>query len=115
MIRRLAIALILSLGLVAPACKGTEDVLGTPITGPEGRTLASMLPFITKSLTAPAAELTFGRPDEGAPSSAQVIFIYYVENGRKVNLSFPNPTDPITLAWIQEKNGGTTPIPILDK
>ena len=114
MIRRLGIALILSLALLAPACKGTENVVGTPIGGQEGRTLASMLPHITKSLTAPAAELTFGRPDEGAPSSAQVIFIYFVENGRKVNLSFPNPTDPITLAWISEKNGGTTPITIMD-
>ena len=115
MLRKLVIALVLSLGLVAPACKGTENVTGTPLTGGEGRTLESMLPFITKSLTAPSAELMFGKPDQGAPSSAQVIFIYLVENGRKVNLSFPNPTDPITLAWVQEKNGGTTPIPILDK
>ena len=109
--RKFGIALILSLGLVAPACKGTENVTGAPIGGQEGRTLASMLPFITKSLTAPAAELTFGRPDDGA-SGASVIFIYFVENGRKVNLNFPNPTDPISLAWIQEKNGGTTPIPL---
>ena len=114
MIRRLGIAFCLSLALLGPGCKGTENVLGTPMGGQEGRTLASMLPYITKSLTAPAAELTFGRPDEGVPSSAQVIFIYVVENGRKVNLSFPNPTDPITLAWIQEKNGGFTPITIKD-
>jgi hypothetical protein len=113
MIRRLGIALILSLALLAPACKGTENVVGTPIGGQEGRTLASMLPHITKSLTAPHAELTFGPPDAGSGGS-QVLFIYNVENGRKVNLSFPNPTDPIALAWIQEKNGGTTPITIKD-
>ena len=111
MIRRLGTVFLLSLALVAPACKGTENVVGTPIGGGEGRTYESMRPFINKSLTAPQAELTFGRPDDGI-GGAQVIFIYFVENGRKVNLSFPNSTDPITLAWIQEKNGGTTPIPL---
>ena len=113
MISKLGIALILSLGLVAPACKGTENVTGNPFGGQEGRTLASMLPYITKSLTAPAAELTFGMPDD-ADGTGQVLFIYNVEDGRRVNLRFPNPTDPITLAWIQEKNGGTTPITIKD-
>ena len=57
MIRKLGIALILSLGLIAPACKGTENVVGTPIGGGEGRTYESMRPFIKKSLTAPQAEL----------------------------------------------------------
>jgi hypothetical protein len=112
MIRRFAIALILSLGMVGSGCKGTENVVGTPMGGGEGRTLSSMRPFITKSLTAPQAELTFGRPDAGESSSQVVLFIYNVEDGRKVNLSFPNPTDPISLAWVQEKNGGTTPIPL---
>jgi hypothetical protein len=41
-----------------------------------------------------------------------VLFIYNVENGQKVNLSFPNPTDPISFANLQDKNGGTTPIPL---
>jgi len=114
MIRRLGTALILSLALLAPACKGTENVTGNPFGGQEGRTLASMLPFITKSLTAPAAELTFGRPDMGSGSTQGVIFIYNVEDGRKVNLAFPNQTDPISYASLQEKNGGTTPIPLKD-
>ena len=111
--RKLGIALILSLGLVAPACKGTENVVGTPIGGGEGRTYESMRPFIKKSLTAPQAELTFGRPDAGQGGS-QVLFIYNVEDGKKVNLAFPNPTDPISFASLQDKNGGTTPIPLLD-
>ena len=111
--RRLGTLFLLSLALVAPACKGTENVMGTPIGGQEGRTLESMLPFITKSLTAPKAELTFGRPDTGE-GGAQVLFIYNVQDGRRVNLRFPNQTDPISSAWIGEKNGGTTPIPLLD-
>ena len=114
MIRRLGIALCFSLALFAPACKGTENVSGTPLGGQEGRTLAGMLPFITKSLTAPAAELTFGRPDAGSGSTQGVLFIYNVEDGKKVNLSFPNQTDPISLAWVGEKNGGTTPITLKD-
>ena len=114
MIRRLSTALILSLALLAPACKGTENVVGTPIGGQVGRTYESMRPFIKKSLTAPQAELTFGRPDTGSGSTQGVLFIYNVEDGKKVNLVFPNQTDPISYASLQEKNGGTTPIPLLD-
>ena len=113
MIRKFGIALILSLGLVAPACKGTENVTGTPSGGGEGRTLSGMLPYITKTLTAPQAELTFGRPDAGE-GGAQVLFVYNVEDGRKVNLRFPNSTDPISSAWVQEKNGGVTQITLRD-
>ena len=113
MIRRLSTALILSLALLAPACKGTENVVGTPIGGQVGRTYESMRPFIKKSLTAPQAELTFGRPDAGS-GGGQVLFIYNVEDGKRVNLAFPNPTDPISFASLQDKNGGTTPIPLLD-
>ena len=113
MIRRLTLAFCLSLLLGAPGCNGTDSVVGNPITGSEGRTLESMLPFITKSLTAPQAELTFGKPDAAA-SSGSILFIYNVQDGRKVNLGFPNPTDPISFANLQDKNGGTTPITIRD-
>jgi hypothetical protein len=113
MIRRFGIAFCLSLALLAPACKGTENVAGTPLGGQEGRTLASMMPYLTKSLTAPQAELTFGRPD-AASGSGLVLFIYNVEDGKKVNLGFPSPTDPISFASVQDKNGGTTPITLKD-
>jgi hypothetical protein len=113
MIRRLTFAFCLALFLGAPGCKGTESVVGDPAGGSEGRTLASMLPYITKSLTAPQAELTFGQPD-AAQSGGSIVFVYNVENGQKVNLGFPNPTDPISFANLQDKNGGTTPIPIKD-
>jgi len=111
MIRSLTLALCLSLLIGVPACNGTDTVMGNPQTGSVERTLSSMLPFITKSLTAPQAELTFGKPDAAA-SSGSILFIYNVENGQKVNLGFPNPTDPITFANLQDKNGGTTPITI---
>jgi len=111
MIRRLTFAFCLSLFLAVPGCNGTDPVQGNPITGVEGRTLASMRPYITKSLTAPQAELTFGKPDAAA-SSGSILFIYNVEDGQKVNLGFPNPTDPISFANLQDKNGGTTPITI---
>lgn len=113
MIRRLGIAFCLSLAFLGPGCKGTENVMGTPLGGQEGRTLASMMPYLTKSLTAPAAELTFGRPD-AAGGSGLILFIYNVENGQKVNLGFPSPTAPISFASLQDKNGGTTPIPLKD-
>jgi hypothetical protein len=113
MIRRITTALVLSLILLAPACKGTENVTGAPLGGPEGRTLAGMLPYLTKSLTAPAAELTFGRPD-AASGSGLILFVYNVENGQKVNLGFPSPTEPISFASLQDKNGGTTPITLKD-
>ena len=113
MIRRLTFALGLALLLGAPGCNGGDNVVGNPMTGQEGRTLNSMLPFITKSLTAPQAELTFGKPDAAA-SSGSILFIYNVENGQKVNLGFPNPSDPIAFANLQDKNGGTTPIQIKD-
>jgi hypothetical protein len=111
MIRRLTLALCLSLLVGVPACNGTDTVVGNPQTGSGERTLSSMLPFITKSLTAPQAELTFGKPDAGV-ATPSILFIYNVENGQKVNLGFPNPTDPISFASLQDKNGGTTPIPI---
>ena len=113
MIRRLTLAFCLSLFLSVPGCNGSDAVVGTPITGQEGRTLASMLPFITKTLTAPQAELTFGKPDAAA-ASGSILFIYNVEDGKKVNLGFPNPTDPISFANLQDKNGGTTPIQLKD-
>ena len=114
MIRRLSTTLFLSLALVAIGCKGTENVSGTPIGGQEGRTLAGMMPYLTKSLTAPQAELTFGRPD-AASAGGLILFIYNVEDGKKVNLGFPNPTDPISFASVQDKNGGTTPIQLKDQ
>jgi hypothetical protein len=113
MIRRLVIASFLALFVTVSGCKGTEHVMGTPSGGGDGRTLDSMLPYITKSLTAPAAELRFGKPD-AASGAGLILFIYNVENGQKVNLAFPSPTDPISYASLQDKNGGVTTITLKD-
>ena len=113
MIRRLAFLLGLSLALVATGCKGTENVTGTPIGGSEGRTLASMLPDIRKSLTPQLAEEKFGLANT-ALLSGQVIFVYNVEDGKKVNLAFPDLNSLISYASWSDKNGVTTNIPLLD-
>ena len=115
MICRLGSALCLSILLLLASCNGNDgDVTGSPTTGVvEARTLDSMLASITKSLTPPLAEQIFGPPNK-REGSGLVIFVYDVEDGRKVNLGFPGPTAPISYASLQEKNGGTTPIVIKD-
>jgi hypothetical protein len=116
MIRRITFAFGLSLALLASGCKGGDRVVGAPTAGggsSEARTLAGMKPDLKKSLTPILAEQTFGPPDQKA-GSGLIIYIYNVEDGRKVNLAFPGPTALISFASVQEKNGGTTDIPLLD-
>ena len=61
--RRLVLALCLAFTAPLVACKGTENVTGTPIGGTESRTLASMTPLITKSLTVTSAETSLRVPE----------------------------------------------------
>ena len=113
MYRRPAYLLGLSFALAA-GCQGSDRVMGAPTSGvSETRTLAEMLPNIKKSLTPPLAEQAFGSPDQRT-GSGLVILVYNVEDDRRVNLSFPGPAALISNAFVQEKNGGTTPIPLLD-
>lgn len=114
MSRRIALALCLALSTVFTACKGTENVAGTPIGGTESRTLASMTPLITKSLTAIGAETAFGLPDQRT-LTPPIILVYNVEDGKKVSLGFPDLTNTILFAQLTDKNGGVTTLPILDK
>ncbi len=113
MIRRLSFALGLSLALVAAACNGADNVIGTPSGLIEGRTLASMLPEIKKSLTPPLAEEKFGIANT-ALGSGLIILVYNVEDGKKVNLAFPSPTGLISYASWTDKTGVTTDIPLKD-
>jgi hypothetical protein len=116
MIRRLTYALGLSLALAAAGCKGADPVVGMPTAGgggSESRKLAQMMPELKKSLTPTLSEQTFGPPDQKA-GSGLIIYIYNVEDGKKVNLAFPGPTALISYAFVQEKSGGTNPLPLLD-
>ena len=112
--RRLSIAFSLCL-LLAPAACTTEADVPSQAGGGETatRTLASMLPFIKKSLTPVLAEQTFGPPD-GKSGTGPVNYVYAIEDQKKVNLTFPNPTATITFASVQDRNGVSTPITIAD-
>ena len=115
MIRTLTYVLCFSLALTAVGCQGNDRVVGAPTFGggADTRTLDDMRPNIKKSLTPTIAEATFGPPDQRT-GSGLVILVYNVDNGRKVNLAFPGPTALISYASVQEQNGGTTTIPLLD-
>ena len=114
MIHRLRIALCLCLTLAAAGCT-TERGIPSQVGGGEVevRTLASMLPFITKSLTPQLAEQTFGLPNARS-GTGPINYVYVVEDEKKVNLTFPGSTDFISFASLQERNGVTTPITIRD-
>ena len=113
MIRRLTFALGLASALAFTGCQGTEDVMGIPSSGVAGRTLQSMLPDIKKSLTPALAEEKFGVANQ-AVGSGLIIFVYNVEDGKKVNLAFPGPTALISYASWTDKSGNVTAIPLLD-
>ena len=114
MIHRLRIALCLCLTLAAAGCTTERDVPSQVLGGgTEIRTLASMLPFIKKSLTPLLAEQTFGPPDVRS-GTGPINFVYGVEDQKRVNLTFPGPTDFISFASLQDRNGVSTPITIAD-
>jgi hypothetical protein len=114
MLRRIALALGLALAIPLLACQGTENVTGTPSSAVEGRTLASMAPFITKSLTMKSAELVFGIPNERT-TTPPIVLTYLVEDGKKVTLTFPDMVGVITSALLTDRNSVVTSITILDK
>ena len=114
MIRRLSIALGLCLSLAAAGCTTEQDIPSQVLGGgSEVRTVASMLPLIKKSLTPLLAEQTFGPPNARS-GTGPINYVYNVEDEKKVNLTFPGPTDFISFASLQDRNGVTTPIAILD-
>ncbi len=113
--RRFVLALCLALVAPIVACKGTENVVGNPGSGGDLRTLASMTPLITKSLTVTSAELAFGFPD-ARTTIPPIVLTYNVDDGRKVTLGFPDLLQTIVFAKLTAKNGvDVTDLPILDK
>jgi hypothetical protein len=112
--RRLTIAFCLCASLAAAGCTTSPDVPSQAGGGETAtRTLASMLPFIKKSLTPVLAEQTFGPPDAKS-GTGPINYVYAIEDQKKVNLTFPNATATITFASVQDRNGVSTPITILD-
>ena len=114
MIHLLRTALCLCLALAAVGCTTERDIPSQVLGGgTEVRTLASMLPFIRKSLTPVLAEQTFGPPD-AKTGAGPVNYVYAIEDQKKVNLTFPSETATITFASVQDRNGVSTPITIAD-
>jgi hypothetical protein len=105
-----SLVLALTLGAVAPlvACNRSSD----PTSASEARTVASMLPKLTRSLTPAAAEAAFGAPDERA-GSGLLILVYRAEQGKKVYLGFPGFA-PIIYAKAVDASGGETELPLRD-
>jgi hypothetical protein len=105
-----SLALALTLGAAAPvaACHGTSD----PTSASEGRTVASMAPKLTRSLTPAGAEAAFGKPDE-TTGSGLLIYVYRAEQGRKVYLGFPGFA-PIIYAKAVDATGGSVDLELKD-
>jgi hypothetical protein len=105
-----SLVLALTLGVAAPiaACNGSAD----PTSSAESRTVASMLPKLSRSLTPAAAEAAFGKPDETL-GSGLIIYMYRAEAGRKVFLGFPGFA-PILYARAVDATGGATDLPLQD-
>jgi hypothetical protein len=105
-------ALAIALPLLLAGCKGTEHLVGTPSAATEFRTIASMQPYITSSLTPGKALAQFGNPN--SKSTAGVIMLVYdVENSQKVSLGFPSEDGLINFARVSDKSGASRDLPIL--
>jgi hypothetical protein len=102
--------LALALAAAMPACGGAK-ASGTPTETLDGRTLAGMLPYITKSLTPLLAEQRFGVPD-ARQNTGTVVMVYNVEEGKTVSLGFPALDQTITFARLTAPGGTITDLPI---
>ena len=105
-------ALLIAFPLLLAGCKGTEHIEGTPSNLTEFRTLSSMEPYITRSLTPRTAQEQFGNPD-ARTTVGEIVLVYNVENERKVNLGFPSLEGQIVFARLSDKTGASTDLTIL--
>lgn len=105
-------ALVLTFPLLLAGCKGTEHIIGTPSNLTEFRTLDSMTPYITRSLTAQKAQEIFGNPNSKT-SVGEIVLIYNVEDSKKVSLGFPSTSAQISFAKLSDKSGASTDLQIL--
>ena len=112
-IRLIALAFPLLLGACTKSTTNPADSSAPaagPITGP--LTLAKMLPRLSRSLTPAIAEATFGKPDESV-GSGLIIYVYHVEAGGSVWLSFPGFTR-IMNARLHDASGVSQELPLVD-
>ena len=105
-------ALAIALPLLLAGCKGTEHIVGTPSATTEFRTIASMQPYITSSLTLDKALAQFGNPNAKSTAGA-IMLVYDVESSQKVSLGFPSPDGLINFARVSDKTGASQDLPIL--
>ena len=105
-------ALLIALPFLLAGCKGTENIQGTPSSLTEFRTLSSMQPFITKSLTPKTAQEIFGNPNAKS-TVGEIVLVYNVENEKKVNLGFPSLEGQIIFARLSDKTGESVELQIL--
>ena len=105
-------ALLIAFPFLLASCKGTENIQGTPSSLTEFRTLASMTPYITRSLTARKAQEQFGNPNSKT-TTGEIVLVYNVEDSQKVTLGFPSVDAPIVYALLSDKTGASTNLVIL--
>ena len=105
-------AFLLAFPLLLAGCKGTERIQGTPSNLTEFRTLASMQPYITTSLTVRKAKEQFGTPN-AQTTIGEIVLVYNVENSQKVTLGFPSLEGQINYASLSDKTGASTNLQIL--
>jgi hypothetical protein len=95
--------------LIISACtRGTAD----PVRTPNARTVASMLPKLSRALTPATADAAFGRPDE-TTGSGLLIYVYRVEEGKNVYLGFPGYAK-ILYAHVIDSSGSSQDLPFTD-
>ncbi len=104
-----------------PAAAGTAarglDAPSSPAPSPSPgqagrRTLDEMIPRLTNDLTPDMAERFFGPPDE-VTGSGLVIYVYRLDDGRKVWLGVPGNA-PALYARLQALDGTTADLPLRD-
>jgi hypothetical protein len=105
-------AILIAFPFLLAGCKGTEHLVGTPSPLTEFRTLSSMTPFITRSLTARTAKEQFGNPNSQSVVG-EIVLVYNVEDSKKVSLGFPSLDGQIVFARLSDKTGASTDLPIL--
>jgi hypothetical protein len=96
--------------LVALMLAGCATASARPVS--ESHRLEDVTRVLNKDLTPEKAEQTLGPPDE-VTGSGLLIYIYHLNDGRKVWLGFPG-YEPIIYARVQDQAGNTTDLPLQD-